>query len=86
MQTYPTAEYHRGIKQADGKTYQKYCEQGSAQDFGAQHVMSLSGFAIVHGQSVSVQVDAATGAGDACTSRRAAPLTRSSSCRTQYPF
>jgi len=54
--------------------YQKYCEQGSAQDFGAQQVMSLSGLASVQGQLVSVQVDDATGAGEACTSRRAAPL------------
>ena len=53
--------------------YQKYSLQGSAQDLGAQQVMSISGLVSEHGQLVSVHVDAEAGAGDACTSRRMGP-------------
>ena len=53
--------------------YQKNWSQGSAQDLGAQQVMSCSGLASVHGQLVSVHADADTGAGADCISRRMGP-------------
>lgn len=53
--------------------YQKNWSQGSAQDLGAQQVMSGSGLASEHGQLVSVHVDADAGAGDGCISRRMGP-------------